>query len=89
MFERIILVRIWSHPRRTRGFTAMSIKEIRNLDYTILLCGKMKETRAFYKDVMSFPVEIDLENRVSLFFRDPEDNPDTGNSGAGSSRDIA
>jgi catechol 2,3-dioxygenase-like lactoylglutathione lyase family enzyme len=44
----------------------MSIREIRNFDYTILLCRKMKETRAFYKDVMSFPVELDLENWVSF-----------------------
>jgi hypothetical protein len=28
----------------------MSIKDIRNFDYTILLCRKMKETRAFYKE---------------------------------------
>jgi catechol 2,3-dioxygenase-like lactoylglutathione lyase family enzyme len=30
---------------------------ITNLDYTILLCSKMDETRAFYRDVMKFPVE--------------------------------
>jgi glyoxylase I family protein len=44
----------------------MSIKEIRNFDYAILLCKKMKETRAFYKDVMAFPIELDLENWVSF-----------------------
>ena len=33
----------------------MSIKEIHNLDYMILLCRKMKEIKAFYKDVMGFP----------------------------------
>jgi catechol 2,3-dioxygenase-like lactoylglutathione lyase family enzyme len=44
----------------------MSIKEIRNFDYTILLCRKMKETRAFYNDVMGFPIELDLENWVSF-----------------------
>jgi hypothetical protein len=27
----------------------MSIKEIRNFDYIILLCKNMKETRIFYK----------------------------------------
>ena len=26
----------------------------------------MKETRAFYKDVMGFPIELDLENWVSF-----------------------
>jgi catechol 2,3-dioxygenase-like lactoylglutathione lyase family enzyme len=44
----------------------LSIKEIRNLDYTILLCNHMKETRAFYKDVMGFPVELDRENWISF-----------------------
>lgn len=43
----------------------MSLKQIRNLDYTILLCKNMKETKAFYKDVMGFPVEADLENWVT------------------------
>ena len=44
----------------------MGIKEIRNVDYTILLCAKMKETRAFYQEVMGFPVGLDLENWVSF-----------------------
>ena len=44
----------------------MSIKEIHNLDYMILLCRKMKEMKAFYKDVMGFPIELDLENWVSF-----------------------
>jgi len=40
----------------------MSLKDIHNLDYTILLCRKMEETWALYKDVMGFPIERDLEN---------------------------
>jgi catechol 2,3-dioxygenase-like lactoylglutathione lyase family enzyme len=44
----------------------MSIKQIRNLDYAILLCKKMKETRAFYMDVMGFPIELDRDNWVSF-----------------------
>jgi catechol 2,3-dioxygenase-like lactoylglutathione lyase family enzyme len=44
----------------------MSIKEIHNLDYTILLCRNMEKTKAFYKDVMGFPVEVDHENWVSF-----------------------
>ena len=32
----------------------MSLKDIRNFDYVILLCRNMKETRAFDKDVMGF-----------------------------------
>ena len=44
----------------------MSIKEIRNFDYSILLCRNMKETKAFYKDVMGFPIEVDHESWVSF-----------------------
>ena len=40
----------------------MSLGEIRNLDYAILLCNKMDETRVFYRDVMEFPIETDLAN---------------------------
>lgn len=43
-----------------------SLGSIRNLDYTILLCNRMGETRAFYRDVMRFPIETDLENWVSF-----------------------
>ena len=44
----------------------MSLGGIANLDYTILLCGKMEATRAFYRDVMKFPIETDRENWVSF-----------------------
>lgn len=44
----------------------MSMKEIHNFDYAILLCDRMAETKAFYHDVMRFPVELDLENWVSF-----------------------
>jgi lactoylglutathione lyase len=44
----------------------MSVKDIHNLDYTILLCGKLQETRAFYADVMGFPVELEQENWISF-----------------------
>lgn len=44
----------------------MSMKEIHNFDYVILLCDRMEETRAFYNDVMRFPIELDLENWVSF-----------------------
>ena len=30
----------------------MSLSQIRNLDHAILLCDRMEETRAFYRDVM-------------------------------------
>jgi catechol 2,3-dioxygenase-like lactoylglutathione lyase family enzyme len=44
----------------------VSLGEIHNLDYTVLLCSRMAETRAFYRDVMKFPIETDRENWVSF-----------------------
>ncbi|MBN8943983.1 MAG: VOC family protein [Rhizobiales bacterium] len=44
----------------------MGLGGIGNLDYTVLLCGKMAETRAFYRDIMQFPIEVDLDNWVSF-----------------------
>jgi glyoxylase I family protein len=46
--------------------SCMSLGDIRNLDYTILLCSKMQETKAFYLDVMGFPLAHDSENWVSF-----------------------
>jgi hypothetical protein len=37
----------------------VSLGQIRNFDYAILLCNKMAEPRAFYRDIMRFPVETD------------------------------
>lgn len=44
----------------------MSLGGITNLDYTVILCSRMAETRAFYRDVMGFPIETDRENWVSF-----------------------
>lgn len=44
----------------------MGLGEIRNFDYAVLLCERMDETRAFYRDVMRFPVETDRPNWVSF-----------------------
>ncbi|MEQ9335383.1 VOC family protein [Thalassobaculum sp.] len=44
----------------------MSLKDIHNLDYTVLLCRDMAATRAFYDDVMGFPVEHDSPTWVSF-----------------------
>lgn len=44
----------------------MSLGGISNLDYTVILCGRMVETRAFYRDIMQFPIEVDLENWVNF-----------------------
>lgn len=44
----------------------MSLGGIGNLDYTVILCRSMAEMRDFYRDIMQFPIEIDLENWVSF-----------------------
>ena len=44
----------------------MSLKDIHNFDYAVLLCRNMAETKAFYQDVMGFPVEVDRPNWVSF-----------------------
>ncbi len=44
----------------------MSIGGIQNLDYTVILCTRLAETRAFYRDVMGFQIEADLERWVSF-----------------------
>lgn len=44
----------------------MALGDIRNVDYAILLCAKMEETRAFYRDVMQFPIERDGDTWVSF-----------------------
>lgn len=46
----------------------MRLPDISNLDYTVILCSRLSDTRAFYQDTMGFPVAEDVENRVS--FRD-------------------
>ncbi len=44
----------------------MSLRDIRNLDYAVILCDRMAETRAFYRDVMRFPIETDRETWVDF-----------------------
>lgn len=44
----------------------MSLREIRNCDYVVLLCENMPKTRAFYEAVMGFPLEYDSEKWVSF-----------------------
>lgn len=44
----------------------MSLRAIRNLDHTVLLCADMAATRAFYRDVMRLAVETDRPNWVSF-----------------------
>jgi len=42
----------------------MSLGDIRNLDYTVLLCSRMQETKEFYRDVMGFSLTHDGERWV-------------------------
>ena len=44
----------------------MSLKEIQNFDYAVLLCKDLRATRSFYKDVMGFALAHDSEGWVSL-----------------------
>lgn len=44
----------------------MSLGAITNFDYTVLLCSKMQETCAFYRDIMKFPIETERENWISF-----------------------
>jgi catechol 2,3-dioxygenase-like lactoylglutathione lyase family enzyme len=46
--------------------TLMSLGDIRNLDYTVLLCTKLQETKAFYRDVMGFTLVRDGERWVEF-----------------------
>jgi glyoxylase I family protein len=44
----------------------LSLREIRNFDYAVLFCRNLRETRAFYKDVMGFAIDVDVETWVSF-----------------------
>jgi glyoxylase I family protein len=44
----------------------VSLDQIRSFDYAVLLCSRIEETKAFYRDVMKFPIETDRENWVSF-----------------------
>lgn len=44
----------------------MSLKDIHNCDYVVLLCADMQKTRTFYEDVMGFTLEYDSESWVSF-----------------------
>ncbi len=44
----------------------MALGSISNLDYVILLCERIAETRNFYLNVMQFPLEMDRTEWVSF-----------------------
>jgi glyoxylase I family protein len=44
----------------------VSLTEIHSLDHTVLLCRDLARAKAFYRDVMGFPIEADLPYWVSF-----------------------
>ncbi|MDB5375752.1 MAG: glyoxalase/bleomycin resistance/dioxygenase family protein [Rubritepida sp.] len=44
----------------------MSLREIRNFHYAVLLCDRLEATREFYRDVLQLPVETNRGNWVSF-----------------------
>lgn len=44
----------------------MSLKEIHNFDYAVLLCRNLQKTRTFYKDVLGFAIEQDSASWVTF-----------------------
>jgi glyoxylase I family protein len=44
----------------------VSLAEIHSLDHTVLLCRDLARTTAFYRDVMGFPIEVELDHWVSF-----------------------
>ena len=44
----------------------MSLKNIRNLDYIILLCNEVATMRDFYQDVLDFEIDEDGEDWVKF-----------------------
>ena len=43
----------------------MSLDQIRNCDYVVLLCADMAGTRRFYEDVMGFTLDFESDTWVS------------------------
>lgn len=44
----------------------MSLSTIHAVDYTVILCSRLEQTKAFYRDVMRFPIEFESETWVSF-----------------------
>lgn len=44
----------------------MSLSQIGNCDYVVLLCEDLAETRAFYKDVLGFMITLDSSSWISF-----------------------
>ncbi len=44
----------------------MGLSDIHAVDYAVILCTRLAQTKAFYRDVMGFRMEVDGENWVSF-----------------------
>lgn len=44
----------------------MGLSDIHAVDYTVILCSRLALTKAFYRDVMRFRIEVDGENWVNF-----------------------
>jgi glyoxylase I family protein len=44
----------------------MGLSEIQQVDYVVLLCRDLAKTKAFYRDLMAFPIEDDRPTWVSF-----------------------
>lgn len=44
----------------------MDLNAIRTLDHTVLLCTDLDATKAFYRDILRLPIEVDRERWVSF-----------------------
>lgn len=58
----------------------MSLGDIRNLDYAVLLCSRMQDTKDFYLRVMGFPLAHDacheaLQSKGVSILTPPRDIP--------------
>ena len=42
------------------------LKNIRNLDYVVLLCDNTERMRTFYHEILGFPIERDWEDWIEL-----------------------
>ena len=51
---------------RNQGDNVMSLKDIRNLDYVVLLCRDLTASRRFYEEVLGFPLEHVADTWISF-----------------------
>lgn len=53
-------------PLLLQGGHSLGLDAIHTLDYTVISCIDLAATRAFYRDVMRFPIETDRETWVNF-----------------------